>query len=186
MFRPLYDWALPLALLFIALIGMSAALAENSKLPVRDGPPVETTSGVPHVQKNLKVVPDVRDALLGRVAKLPDLDIRRTVISLPGAQGFWLSEAIDLARPDVIVGGREFAHLHPDGSLHASLPPERAQQLVSAGWGVAHPWADQRPGWEGFVMLFTPRTMAEMEITFGLIVDGYNFVTGRQLDPEDF
>ncbi|MBT6273730.1 MAG: hypothetical protein HOI95_06320, partial [Chromatiales bacterium] len=71
-------------------------------------------------------VPEVAAELLRRVAALPKLDIRPTIVSLPGAKGLWLLEDMPLVRPEVIVGGREFAHIHPDGSLHASLPPQRA------------------------------------------------------------
>lgn len=168
-------------LLLTVLATCSAALAGDRALPVRSGPPVHTTSGVPHIQLGLDLIPEVHAELMRRVAALPDLDIRPTVVSLPGATGFWLSERIELKRPDVIVGGREFAHIHPDGSIHASLPPDRALEAVETGWAARHPWADQRPGWEGFVMLFTPQTRPEADVIFELIVDGYNFVTGRNL-----
>lgn len=171
-----------------ALLGalIVPALAEVSDLPVREGPVPVTTKGVPHVQLGVEPAPAVHAELMRRVAKLPKVDIRPTVVSLPGAIGFWLLEDLKLARPEVIAGGREFAHIHPDGSLHASLPPKRAYEAVNAGWAVRHPWADQRDGWEGFVMLYTPQSMEELEITFHLILDGYNFVTGRKLAAADF
>ncbi|MDD9922576.1 MAG: DUF5519 family protein, partial [Boseongicola sp.] len=75
---------------------------------------------------------------------------------------------------------REFAHIHPDGSLHASLSPELAKRAVETGWAVAHPWADQRPGWEGFVMIFTPTSESELDVVFGLVKDSYEFVTGQK------
>ena len=90
---------------------------------------------------------------------------------MPGADGLWLLEEVELARPEVIVRGREFAHIHPDGSLHASLPPIRAEEAVTQGWAVWHPWAKKRPGWGGFVMLYTPLTMDELDVTFRLIVE---------------
>ena len=34
----------------------------------------------------------------------------------------WLKDDIALANPQAIVAGREFAHIHPDGSLLAPLP----------------------------------------------------------------
>ena len=132
---------------------VSSALAAI-ELSMRTTPIPETTNGVPHVQIGVEPVPDISEALLDKVAMLPGVDIRNTVISLPGALGFWIKEDVKVARPDVIVGGREFAHIHPDGSLHASLPPALAKQAVETGWAVSHPWADQRPGWEGFVMIF--------------------------------
>lgn len=169
-------------LIFAAVMvaGTGPALAETENLPVRSSPIPPTTNGVPHVQIGVEAVPEISEALLRRVSSIPGVEIRPTVISLPGAKGFWLSEDLTLARPDVIVGGREFAHIHPDGSLHASLSPELAGEAVEAGWAIHHPWANQRPGWEGFVMIYTPGTRDEMEVVFELILGSYNFVTGRQ------
>ena len=49
-----------------------------------------------------------------------------------------------------------------------------------------HPWSGQRPGFDGFVMLYTPITMEELEITFQLIVESYNHVTGETLQAADY
>ena len=98
----------------------------------------------------------------------------------------WLLAELPIVRPEAIVRGREFAHIHPDGSLHAPLPIERALEVAEKGWGERHPWADQRDGWGGFVMLFTPRSMGELTITFQLIVESYNYVTGLQVEASSF
>ena len=151
-----------------------------SELPTRTSPIPETTNGVPHVQIGIEPVPEISEMLLEKVAMLPGVDIRNTVISLPGALGFWITEDVVLARPDVIVRGREFAHVHPDGSLHASLPLALAMQAVETGWAVNHPWANQRPGWEGFVMIFTPTNAEELDVVLDLVQASYNFVTGQE------
>lgn len=157
--------------------------AADGVLPARSGPPIETTPGVPHVQIGVEAVPELQAELLRRVSALPGVDVRHTVIGMWGAKGFWLLEDLALARPGVIYRGREFAHLHTDGSLHASLPPERAFEAVAAGWAVRHPSAQYHARLEGFVMLYTPRTKAELDVTLRLIVDGYNYVTGRDAVP---
>ena len=163
-----------------------AVQAEEQPLPARQGERPQTTNRVPHVQIGVKPVPEVDAELLRRVSALPKLDVRPTIVSLPGARGLWLLNSLRLARPEVIVRGREFAHIHPDGSLHASLPPRRAQEAVDAGWAVWHPWAKKRQGWEGFVMLYTPQSMDELDVTFQLIVDGYNYVTGQKVVASDY
>ena len=160
----------------IAVIPVSV-LSEN--LPTRGSPVPVTTDGVPHVQIGVDPIPEISADLLQRVSKIPGVDIRDTVISLPGALGFWVLEDVPLARPDVIVGGREFAHLHPDGSLHASLEPELADEAVKTGWAAHHPWADERSGWEGFVMIFTPLNHDELEVVLQLLEKSYDFVTGK-------
>ncbi len=165
--------------LVAAGFAFAIARADDNPLPQRPGPRPQTTPNVPHVQIGVQSVPAIDAELLRRVSTLPGVDVRRTVISLPGAKGFWLDESLPLAHPEVIVGGREFAHVHPDGSLHASLSPDRSRDAVAAGWAVRHPWADQRRGWEGFVMLYTPRSKEELETVFQLVVGSYNYVTGR-------
>ena len=154
-------------------------------LPQRSGPRVVTSGTVPHVQINIGLVPEVNDELYRLAFSLPEVENRPTIISLPGARGIWIAEDLLLAHPEVIVSGREFAHIHPDGSLHLPLPYERALEVAETGWGERHPWADEREGWDGFVMLYTPQSMEELAVTFNLILESYNFVTGRDLSMAD-
>jgi phospholipase/carboxylesterase len=160
------------------------ASADGKQWPIRTKPRPYTTDNVPHVQVGVEAVPELTAELLGRVEDIPDVEVRDTVVSLPGARGFWLADDLPLKRPDVIVGGREFAHIHPDGSLHASLDPETDRAAIETGWAIAHPWSDQRPGWEGFVMIYTPVSADELDVVFKLVLDSYNFVTGRALGGE--
>jgi hypothetical protein len=167
------------AALFCALFMPAYAL--DPQFPIRETAIPTTTNSVPHVQIGIVPVPELTAELLRRVANLPGVDIRQSVISLPGAKGFWLGTNVTLARPEAIVGGREFAHIHPDGSLHASLHPVTARAAVNTGWATPHPWAGQRPGWEGFSMIYTPTTDKELDVVFQLVVASYEFVTGRSL-----
>jgi hypothetical protein len=160
--------------------------AMESALPERSGPRTQTTGTVPHVQIDVEPVQAVNDELFRRAFALPGVENRPTIVSMLGTRGMWLSDDIPLAHPEVIVDGREFAHIHPDGSLHAPLPYARALEVDKKGWGERHPWADERDGWDGFVMLYTPQTMAELEIIFQLIVESYNHVTGQTLQASDF
>ena len=162
-------------LLAVALPGVVLADA----LPQRQTPTPRTTDSVPHVQIGVAPVPALSAELLDSVSKLPGVKIGPTQVSLPGATGFQIEKDMPLARPEVIAGGREFAHLHPDGSLHASLPPELAQEAVKAGWAVSHPWSSRRDGWEGFVMIFTPTSDQELAVVVDLVAASYQFVTGR-------
>ena len=165
----------------LVIVATSAVAAPALELPMRQTPIPETTNGVPHVQIGVKPNTKISDQLVKRVAEIPGIRIRPTVISLPGALGFWINKDVPLARPEAIVGGREFAHIHPDGSLHASLSPELAVLAVKAGWGVAHPWANRRPGWEGFVMIFTPANSEELEVVYNLVEQSFSYVTGANI-----
>lgn len=133
---------------------------------------------MPHAQVGVQPIPEVNAELFRRAYALPDVENLPTVISVPGARALWLHDGVPIAHPEVIVAGREFAHIHPDGSLHVSLSPDRAREAIEAGWAEPHPIAEQL-GMQGLVMLYTPRTIGELEVIFQLIVDSYNFVTGR-------
>ena len=163
--------------------GPEAAACEQSPgapsllpdLPVRAGPPAVTTGEVPHQQIDPEIIPEVIAELHSRVFSLPDVESRPTII---GATAIWLREEINLGRPECVVAGREIAHIHLDGSLHAVLSHGRIPGAVSAGWAEPHPWAGIQPGFEAFVLLFSPRSSEEVDVLFGLVLDGLNFVTG--------
>jgi phospholipase/carboxylesterase len=136
---------------------------------------------MPHSQIGITPQPTVDRELRRRAYALPGVLDRPSVISVSGARARWLADDVALARPEAILRGREFAHIHPDGSLHAPLDPERAQEAIDAGWAERHPIAEQL-GLRGLVMLYTPTTMGELEVVFDLVVDSYSFVTGRSFE----
>ena len=154
-------------------------------LPMRPGPRPETTGAVPHTQIGVDPVPEVDEELHRRAFALPDVENRPTIVSLPGARGLWLDVNLPLARPEVILRGREFSHIHPDGSIHAPLPVERALEAAEAGWAELHPWVDREEFWDGLVLLYTPLSLEELESTLGLLVESYNFVTGRNVEAAE-
>ena len=158
---------------------------DDAALPQRSGPPPRTTGSVPHTQIGVDPLPELRDELFRRTFALPDVENRPTIASLPGARGVWISEGVPLAHPEAIVAGREFTHIHPDASLHAPLPYERAIEAVRAGWAERHPWADRRDGWEGLVLLYTPQSLEELDVVFQMIVESYEFVTGRDVEQAE-
>jgi len=150
-------------------------------LPHRLTPRPQTSKGMPHAQFGVMADPAVDRELRRRAYALPGVVDRPTVISVMGARALWLADDVDLLRPKSILRGREFAHIHPDGSLHATLPPQRAREAIEAGWAEPHPIAEQL-GMPGLVMLYTPRSMEELDVVVALVVDSYNFVTGRSID----
>lgn len=153
-------------------------------LTPRGGERRETTGTVPHVQLGAEPVAELDAELRRRAFLLPGVEDLPSDRSLPGARGLALDTDL-LTRPDVISGSREFAHIHPDGSLHVWLPVERAVEVHETKWGEIHPWADRDGFWGGVVMVFTPESPAELDVTIRVLVDAYNFVTGDQIDPAD-
>lgn len=168
--------------MMLSLIAMSPGVALAETFPMRETPIPRTTDGVPHLQIGIQPVPELSEALLKTVDSFPGVNLGPTRVSLPGAVGFQLEDELPLARPEVIVAGREFAHLHPDGSLHASLEPVVARAAIEAGWAAPHPWADKREGWGGFVMIFTATTQEELDVVIRLVQHSYTFVTGQNIE----
>lgn len=157
---------------------MADPSAPLTPIPARRGPPPTVHQGMPHTEIGVSPVPEVNAELHRRAFALPRVSARPTIISVPGARALWIDESMTLAHPEVIVAGREFAHIHPDGSLHLPLPGHRAQEAVAAGWAEPHPIAAQL-GVEGLVLLYTPRDLGELEVVWGLLLDSYTYVTGR-------
>ncbi|MEO9967456.1 MAG: luciferase family protein [Reichenbachiella sp.] len=155
------------------------------ELPKRAGSRPETTTDIPHVQIDVELVPEVNEELNRRVYSIPGIEERPSVVA--GWQGIWITEDVSVVVPEALIGDREFAHIHNDGSLHIFLEPSRSNEAVESCWAVLHPFAVQRlEGYDGFVMLYTPQTLDELDVTFQLIVDGYNYVTGQSLLATDY
>lgn len=154
-------------------------------LPVRQGKAIQTTGAVPHIQLNVEPQTDINTELSRLAFSIPGVENRPTVVSLAGARGLWLQKSVPIVEPKAIVAGREFAHIHSDGSLHLPLPLARAIELSEKGWGERHPWAEERDGWQGLVMIYTPLNNDQLKIVVELIVESYNHVTGKSLTVSD-
>ena len=154
-------------------------------LPERQGPRVATSGAVPHVQLDVGPVADIDAEFRRRAFLLPGVTSEPSAVSLPGAVQIALDPTLDLARPDVIAPSGEFAHIHPDGSLHVWLPVDAASEVHRQKWGELHPWVDRDGFWDGVVMVYTPQTAAEVDITIDILVEAYNFVVGADVDARD-
>ena len=149
-------------------------------LPMRRGSRPRTTPTNPHTQLEQNPEREVVEELARRVFALPDVEERPSAISVPGARALWLREGVPAGPPEAFVIEREFAHIHPmpDGSLHAALPPEVAQEAVEKGWAEQHPVA--RMGYipQNVVMIYAPRNAEEIEVVAGLVVEAYRYAGG--------
>jgi hypothetical protein len=107
----------------------------ESVLPKRSGSRPRTTPTNPHTQLEQNPTREVVDELARRVFTLPGVEERPSAISVPGARALWLREELSAGPQGAFMIGREFAHIHlmPDGSLHAALPPEVAQEATRKG-----------------------------------------------------
>ena len=152
----------------------------ESILPKRSGSRPRTTPTNPHTQLEQNPEREVVEELARRVFSLPGVEERPSAISVPGARALWLRENVPAGPPEAFMIGREFAHIHPmpDGSLHAALPPQVAQEVVEKGWAEQHPAA--RMGYipQNVVMIYAPRDVQEIEVVAGLVVEAYRYAGG--------
>lgn len=150
-------------------------------MPERVGPRPRTTPTNPHTQLEQNPDNSLVEELARRVFALPGVKERPSAISVPGARALWLREEIPAGPREAFMIGREFAHIHPlpDGSLHAALPPEIAEEAIEKGWAEQHPVA--RIGYipQNVVMIYAPRDEEEIETITGLVVESYRYAGGH-------
>ena len=134
-------------------------------LPERPGSPPQVSTKTPQEQLTQNSPPALQEDLFARLSALPGVATRPSAISVPGARAFTLTNGSGPQDAFLVAQVGEFAHLHPsyDGSLHVALPPGMAVDVVSKGWGVAHPLAGLRVT-PGMVMIFGPRTQSELDV----------------------
>ena len=106
----------------------SGTLSFFRTLSLREGPPAVTTGEVPHQQLNAETTPEVIAELYSRIFSLEVLEECATNLGLQGTRAIWLTEDVTISRPECVPGGREFAHIHIDGSLHSVLPTSTFQK----------------------------------------------------------
>jgi phospholipase/carboxylesterase len=148
-------------------------------LPERDGSRPRVSTKTPQEQLTQNSPPAMQEQLFDRLSGLPGVVTQASAISVPGARAFALRDG---AGPDdafLVPRAGEFAHLHPshDGSLHVALPPAMAADVVTKGWGVAHPLAGLQVT-PGMVMVFGPRTDPELEVVGAVVTFSRTWAQG--------
>ncbi len=148
-------------------------------LTPRQGPKPETTKPTreqpfPHKQISQNAPATMQEALFERAANLRGVTIGKSLVSVPGARAFHLSESLANGPAAAFQKGREFAHLHPpeDGSLHMTLPPDAYRAVLDAGWGEPHPVSTT-------MMVWGPRDADELETVWKILCASYAYATGK-------
>jgi hypothetical protein len=156
----------------------------GSVLPERSGPRPRTTPTNPHTQLEQNPVGEVVEELARRVFALPGVQERPSAISVPGARALWLSEDVPAGPQEAFMIGREFAHIHPmpDGSMHAALPLEVAQEAIRKGWAEQHPVARMGRIPPNVVMIYAPRDAEEIEVVAGFVAEAHRYAGGAAPD----
>lgn len=136
--------------------------------------------GMPHTQIGITPPDGIMQKLADYCFSLPNVSEQPTQISVPGARALWLDESVHAVHPETMLVGREFAHIHPDASLHLPLPELTALQAIENDWAEPHPVA-KHIGLPGMVLLYTPMDKTELEVVRNFILESYQFVTGLEI-----
>ena len=155
--------------------GTEELVTELTPLPKRLGPLPHTTKQVPHEQIDVDSAPAVSKELLQVTLSLPDL---RLTLEPAGSHTIYINDYVPLAHHELAVT-RLLVQIHVDGSLRIVLPSKRAEEAVRQNWGVRHPNAGNDEQFNHHILLYTPQSKEEMETVSQLIVDTYNYLTGR-------
>jgi hypothetical protein len=97
---------------------------------------------------------------------------------MPGIRTFLLEPEYAEGPCEAFLAGGEFAHLHPDGSLHLTLPRDLGDEVVVQGWGEVHVDARVRRGSPIFMMIYAPRDEDELEAVWRIFRMSYEFALG--------
>jgi len=149
-------------------------------LPARKGVRPRATLSNPHTQLDQQPDDDrPRRLLEERLAQLPGVVWRPSMISVPGARALTLPADDAQGPPGAFMIGTEFAHLHPapDHSLHLVLPPDVASHVIEAGWAEQHPVARRGLITSGAVMVYAPRDEEEAELVAQIVTAAFEYAT---------
>ncbi len=139
---------------------------------------------MPHRQKPEPIEPEAKERVQSLMRTLASQHPALVDAALSKTEGF-AADAI-YAKPDLptlnpitnqykVLDG-EIAHAHPaENSLHVWLSEPDAKAVIEAGWGQRFPLKFVPRGW---VMVYAPRTNAEVDIITEIVRAGIGWVTG--------
>ncbi len=149
------------------------------RLPFRPGAAPAVTRGIPHIQLDQTSSDELLEKMKGWAFSLSGVVEQPSRASLPGARALTVGPDARVARPDAMIVGREFAHIHPQphgGSMHIKLPALRVTEVVDKGWGEHHPLALDGSV-PNLLMVYAPRTEEDLEVVKIIIRAAVEYAT---------
>ncbi|SHK07296.1 phospholipase/carboxylesterase [Pseudonocardia thermophila] len=149
----------------------------GGRLRPRAGPPPELSAGVPQFQVTQTAPDRVREQLWALLAALPGVTTGPATVGVPGTRSVRVPQDAAPESAFVLAAEGELAHLHPDGSVHTTLPEELAYDALTKGWAFAHPLAGVRVA-RGLVLVPGPRDEVEVATVLGIVGAAHRAVMG--------
>jgi hypothetical protein len=149
------------------------------ELGARRGPTPRTRQRLPHAQLDQQPSDTAdRDELFNRGLGLAGVRQAASTVSVPGAVALVLDD--HNGPPDAFLADGEFAHFHPppDLSLHLTVPPDAAREVLAGGWGEPHYLAARGELPATHLMIYAPRDRAELDAVWKIIQASHTFAQG--------
>lgn len=148
-------------------------------LAPRSDPRPATSEEGPHRQLDQQAPPELWGRLVAEVFALPHVREGHSQVSPASSRAVLfddLDAVADASTSLAPLPPLEPVHLHgvSDTSLHLCLPSERAREVCDLGWGEPHEYADH----DTEVMLYGPRTEAELAVVLALVRESLRFARG--------
>ncbi|NER13516.1 hypothetical protein GWK08_08715 [Leptobacterium flavescens] len=158
---------------------------EKFILPLREGETPEIGKVPPQLQYSDKSPREIYKKLHDWMfSTFPKVRKEATRISVPTTVAMWLDENEDVGHIDAFMippGGREFTHLHLDGSIHTIVATEVENEIMDKKWGVRHMFYDQ-----GIkeILVYAPRDENDLEVIKKVIIKSYEYATGLTFNQQ--
>ena len=162
----------------------------SRELPQRQGErPQIVARTMPQRQKPGPLDPSIKERVHAIPAKFCERHPEILLLDLSKTEGR-STDAI-YAQPDLPgrhpsaqdkILGNEIAHVHPaENSLHVWLSPPDAKVAVEKGWGERFPLSAMGMCHPGWIMLYAPRSMGDVEVIEEIVKAGVEFLTGAKI-----
>jgi hypothetical protein len=130
---------------------------------------------------------EMRDRLMAYQEKIAQANPLLVFVDISRLEGtgspsdhaaLWFAVHRDRAFPPYLKKTKgEFAHVHPEATMHVTLSLPDAEEVVKKGWGERHPLSGVRGFWPiTYVMLYAPRDDSELEICKKIVDASVRFV----------
>lgn len=83
-----------------------------------------------------------------------------------GTPALWFAVSRERSIPTYLKKTKgEFAHVHPEATMHVTMSLVDAEEVVRKGWGERHPLSGVKGFWPlSYVLVYAPRDDAEFEV----------------------
>jgi len=155
---------------------------KNFNLPMRQGDAPEIGQVPPQLQFSDKSPRDIYQKYHDdwMFNTFPKVRKEPTRISVSTSIAMWLDENENVGHIDAFMppsGGREFTHIHLDGSFHTVVATDIENEIIEKKWGVRHMYYDRGVK---EVLVYAPRNEEEIEIVKTIVIKSYEYATGKE------